>query len=66
MEPNFLDFEQPIAELQAKIMELRYVTDDSDINISREITTLEHKADSLTNSIFGKLNLLTQQLKVDF
>jgi acetyl-CoA carboxylase carboxyl transferase subunit alpha len=55
MEPNFLDFEQPIAELQAKIMELRYVTDDSDINISREITTLERKADSLTKSIFGKL-----------
>ena len=55
MDPNFLDFEQPIAELQAKIMELRYVTDDSDINISREITTLQRKADSLTNSIFGKL-----------
>ncbi len=56
MDPNFLEFEQPIAELQAKIMELRYVTDDSDINISREITTLERKADSLTKSIFGKLS----------
>jgi len=56
MDPNFLEFEQPIAELQAKIMELRYVTDDSDINISREIETLEHKADSLTKSIFGKLS----------
>ncbi|HUV20245.1 MAG TPA: acetyl-CoA carboxylase carboxyltransferase subunit alpha [Gammaproteobacteria bacterium] len=55
MDPNFLEFEQPIAELQAKIIELRYVTDDSDINISREITTLERKADSLTKSIFGKL-----------
>ena len=55
MDPNFLDFEQPIAELQAKISELRYVTDDSDINISREIKTLESKADALTNSIFGKL-----------
>jgi acetyl-CoA carboxylase carboxyl transferase subunit alpha len=55
MDPNFLDFEQPIAELQAKISELRYVTDDSDINISREIKTLERKADSLTKSIFGKL-----------
>ena len=56
MDPNFLELEQPIAELQAKIMELRYVTDDSDINISREIETLEHKADSLTKSIFGKLS----------
>ena len=56
MDPNFLDFEQPIAELQAKIMELRYVTDDSDINISQEIQTLERKTESLTNSIFGKLS----------
>ncbi len=56
MDPNFLEFEQPIAELQAKISELRYVTDDSDINISQEIQTLERKADSLTNSIFGKLS----------
>ncbi len=56
MDPNFLDFEQPIAELQAKISELRYVTDDSDINISQEIQTLERKADSLTHSIFGKLS----------
>ncbi len=56
MDPNFLDFEQPIAELQAKISELRYVTDDSDINISQEIQTLERKAESLTHSIFGKLS----------
>jgi len=56
MDPNFLEFEQPIAELQAKISELRYVTDDSDINISQEIQTLERKAESLTNSIFGKLS----------
>ena len=56
MDPNFLDFEQPIAELQAKISELRYVTDDSDINISQEIRTLERKAESLTNSIFSKLS----------
>ena len=55
MDPNFLEFEQPIAELQAKISELRFVTDDSDINISREIKTLEGKADALTHSIFGKL-----------
>ena len=56
MDPNFLEFEQPIAELQAKILELRYVTDDSDINISQEIQTLERKAESLTNSIFSKLS----------
>ncbi len=56
MDPNFLEFEQPIAELQAKISELRYVTDDSDINISQEIKTLENKAESLTKSIFSKLS----------
>ena len=56
MDPNFLEFEQPIAELQAKISELRYVTDDSDINISQEIQTLERKAESLTSSIFSKLS----------
>lgn len=56
MDPNFLEFEQPIAELQAKISELRYVTDDSDINISQEIQTLEKKAEALTTSIFSKLS----------
>ena len=55
MDPNFLEFEQPVAELQAKISELRYVTDDSDINIAEEINTLEKKAESLTSSIFSKL-----------
>ena len=55
MDPNFLEFEQPIAELDAKISELRFVTDDADINISQEIETLERKAESLTNSIFSKL-----------
>jgi len=55
MDPNFLEFEQPIAELQAKISELRYVTDDSDINISEEINILEKKADNLTSNIFSKL-----------
>ncbi len=55
MDPNFLEFEQPIAELEAKISELRYVTDDSDINITEEIGTLEKKAESLTSSIFSRL-----------
>ncbi|MCZ6881950.1 MAG: acetyl-CoA carboxylase carboxyltransferase subunit alpha [Gammaproteobacteria bacterium] len=56
MDPNFLDFEQPIAELQAKISELRYVTDDSEINISEEIATLEKKAENLTSAIFSRLS----------
>lgn len=54
MNPEFLDFEQPIAELQAKIEELRYVG-DAEINLSEEITKLEEKAASLTRSIFSKL-----------
>ncbi len=55
MDPKFLDFEQPIAELQAKIAELRYVTDDAEVNISEEIQTLDKKAESLTSAIFAKL-----------
>jgi len=53
---NFLDFEQPIAELEAKIEELRYVGDDSDINISEEISKLEKRSRELTSSIFSSLN----------
>ena len=53
---NFLDFEQPIAELEAKIEELRYVGDDSDINISEEISKLEKRSKELTDSIFSSLN----------
>ena len=56
MNPDFLDFEQPIAELQAKIRELQFATEDADINISDEVTKLENKLESLTESIFGKLN----------
>ncbi len=55
MNLNFLDFEQPIAELEAKIEELRYVGDDSDLNISDEITRLEEKSQELTRSIFSSL-----------
>ena len=40
MDPNYLDFEQPIAELEAKIRELRLVGSDNDINISEEIQNL--------------------------
>jgi len=56
MNPNFLDFEQPIAELEAKIRELQFASDDADINISEEIEKLKTKCDSLTQSIFTKLS----------
>ncbi len=56
MNPDYLDFEQPIAELQAKIRELQFATEDADINISDEVTKLENKLDSLTQGIFSKLN----------
>lgn len=56
MDMNFLEFEQPIADLQAKIRELRYVGDDNELNISEEIAKLEAKSQSLTESIFSKLD----------
>ncbi len=55
MDLNFLDFEQPIAELEAKIEELRYVGEDSDINISDEIARLQEKSQALTAQIFSNL-----------
>jgi len=55
MDLKFLDFEQPIAELEAKIEELRYVGDDSEVNINEEVTRLKGKSESLTKSIFAKL-----------
>jgi len=56
MNQNFLDFEQPIADLEAKISELRYVENDSEINISDEIARLKNKSDALTKSIFSNLS----------
>jgi len=56
MDLKFLDFEQPIAELEAKIDELRYVGDDSEININDEVARLKSKSESLTKSIFSKLS----------
>jgi acetyl-CoA carboxylase carboxyl transferase subunit alpha len=56
MSQHFLDFEKPIAELQAKIEELRFVSDDNEINISEEIAKLEAKSRALTESIFASLN----------
>jgi acetyl-CoA carboxylase carboxyl transferase subunit alpha len=55
MDLKFLDFEQPIAELEAKIDELRYVGEDSEININEEVARLKDKSASLTKSIFSKL-----------
>ena len=52
---NFLDFEQPIAELEAKIDELKFVSNDADINIGDEITRLRAKSRALTTSIFSNL-----------
>lgn len=58
MNLDFLDFEQPIAELLAKIEELRYVGVDNKINISQEIARLEAKSRSLTKSIFSSLTAI--------
>ena len=55
MNPNFLDFEQPIADLQAKIEELRLVGNDNSLNISDEIARLQDKSSTLTESIFSNL-----------
>ena len=55
MDLNFLEFEQPIAELEAKIEELRLVGDDAEINIEEEIARLHAKSLSLTESIFSNL-----------
>ena len=52
---NFLEFEQPIAELDAKIEELRYVGTDSDININEEISRLQNRSQELIRSIFSNL-----------
>lgn len=56
MNIDFLDFEQPIAELKAKIDELRHVGTDTEININEEIAKLEIKSEELTKSIFSKLS----------
>lgn len=56
MDLNFLDFERPIAELEAKIDELRFVGDDSVVNLTEEIARLRSKSESLTRSIFSNLS----------
>ncbi len=56
MDSKFLNFEQPIAELEARIDELRFVGSDAEINISDEIERLKKKRDSLIRSLFSNLN----------
>ncbi|HEU4653683.1 MAG TPA: acetyl-CoA carboxylase carboxyltransferase subunit alpha [Steroidobacteraceae bacterium] len=55
MAMNFLDFEQPIAELEAKIDELKFVSNDAEVNIGEEIARLRAKSRALTTSIFSSL-----------
>jgi len=55
MKPTLLDFEQPIAELEAKIEELRFVQDDSALDISEEISRLQAKSHALLKDIYAKL-----------
>jgi acetyl-CoA carboxylase carboxyl transferase subunit alpha len=55
MAVSFLDFEQPIAELEAKIEELGHVTSDAEVNIEEEMSKLRAKSRALTRSIFSSL-----------
>ncbi|MGB5832967.1 MAG: acetyl-CoA carboxylase carboxyltransferase subunit alpha [Thiohalocapsa sp.] len=55
MDLNFLPFEQPVAELEAKIEELRHVGDDNELNIAEEIEHLKTKSRALTQQIFSSL-----------
>lgn len=55
MRQTFLDFEQPIADLESKIEELRLVQSDSAVDISEEISRLKKKSDELTKDIYAKL-----------
>ena len=56
MKSHFLDFEQPIAELEKKIEELKFVQDDSAVDISSQISQLKGKSDELTKTVYGKLS----------
>ncbi|MES2771868.1 MAG: acetyl-CoA carboxylase carboxyltransferase subunit alpha [Pseudomonadota bacterium] len=56
MKTSFLDFEQPIAELEGKIDALRFAQEDAAVDISEEIGRLERKSEALTRDIYAKLN----------
>ena len=53
---SFLEFEQPIAELESKIKELQHVGDDNELNIAEEITRLREKSEKLTESLYSDLS----------
>ena len=53
---HFLDFEQPLAELESKIEELRHISDGGDINIADEVARLESKADKILKQTYQKLS----------
>src|SRR5574337_1516616 len=56
MKTTFLDFEQPIADLEAKIEALRFVQDDSALDIADEISRLSRKSEALTKEVYAKLS----------
>ena len=56
MDTKFIKLEEPIAELEAKIEELKFIGDDSSVNISEEISKLKNKSDTLTKKIFSNLS----------
>lgn len=56
MNPNYLDFEQPIADLESKIEELQLVGTDNDLNIAEEIAKLREKSTKLTESLYSQLS----------
>jgi len=56
MNPDYLDFEQPIADLDSKIDELRHLSTESGINIAEEVARLQNKSKSLTEKIFSDLS----------
>ena len=55
MKTTFLEFEQPIAELEGKVDELRYVQEDSALDISEESGRLQRKSNTLTKEMYSKL-----------
>jgi acetyl-CoA carboxylase carboxyl transferase subunit alpha len=57
MNPNYLDFEQPIADLDSKIDELRHLSTESGINIAEEVARLQSKSKTLTEKIFSDLSI---------
>jgi len=56
MKTSFLDFEQSVAELEGKIEELRFVQDDSAVDIAEEIGRLEQKSAQLTKDVYARLS----------